>query len=119
MKAIQRRFPGATGYSAQNLWRMRQFFETHKDKPKLSALLRELSWTHNLVVMGKCKRDEERERGHQCRVGAGKVHSAWASQHSAFLVDASAAGGLPSRFPVIINEALIETRPATTPVTQF
>jgi predicted nuclease of restriction endonuclease-like (RecB) superfamily len=60
-ETIQRRFPGVTGYSAQNLWRMRQFFETYQDKPKLSALLRELSWTHNLAVMGKCKRDEERE----------------------------------------------------------
>ena len=30
-------------YSAQNLWRMRQFFETYRDQPKLSALLRELS----------------------------------------------------------------------------
>ena len=31
-----------------NLWRMRQFFETYRDQPKLAALLRELSWTHNL-----------------------------------------------------------------------
>ena len=40
---------------------MRQFFETYRDQPKLSALLRELSWTHNLLIMSKCKRDEERE----------------------------------------------------------
>lgn len=58
---IQRRHPNARGYSAQNLWRMRQFFETYRDRPKLSALLRELSWTSNLMVLGKCKRDEERE----------------------------------------------------------
>ncbi len=30
-------------------------------EPKLSALLRELSWTNNLLILGKCKRDEERE----------------------------------------------------------
>jgi len=29
--------------------------------PKLSALLRELTWTHNLPILGKCKREEERE----------------------------------------------------------
>jgi predicted nuclease of restriction endonuclease-like (RecB) superfamily len=57
---IQKRFPGASGYSAQNLWRMRQFFETYRDASKLAALLRELPWTHNLLIMGKCKRDEER-----------------------------------------------------------
>jgi len=29
-------------FSAQNLWRMRQFYETYRDDPKLSPLLREL-----------------------------------------------------------------------------
>ncbi len=60
-KTIQRRFPTMRGYSAQNLWRMRQFFEAYRDQPKLSALLRELSWTHNLLILGKSKREEERE----------------------------------------------------------
>ncbi len=58
---IARRRPNARGFSAQNLWRMRQFYETYRAQPELSSLLRELSWTHNLFVMGKCKRDEERE----------------------------------------------------------
>jgi len=58
---IQRRYPGMGGYSARNLWRMMQFFETYRDKPKLSPLVRELSWTHNLLILSRCKRDEERE----------------------------------------------------------
>jgi predicted nuclease of restriction endonuclease-like (RecB) superfamily len=40
---------------------MKQFFETYRDQPKLAALLRELSWSHNLAIMSRCKRDEERE----------------------------------------------------------
>lgn len=60
-ETIQRRFPGMTGYSARNLWRMRQFFETYRGQPKLAALVRELSWTHNLLIMSRCKRDDERE----------------------------------------------------------
>jgi predicted nuclease of restriction endonuclease-like (RecB) superfamily len=40
---------------------MRQFFETYRRQPKLSPLVRELSWTHNLLIMSRCKRDEERE----------------------------------------------------------
>jgi predicted nuclease of restriction endonuclease-like (RecB) superfamily len=40
---------------------VRQFYETYRDQPKLSALLRELTWTHNLFILGKCKREEERE----------------------------------------------------------
>ena len=58
---IRKRQPNARGFSAQNLWRMRQFYETYRDQPKLSALLRELTWTHNLLILGKSKRDEERE----------------------------------------------------------
>jgi predicted nuclease of restriction endonuclease-like (RecB) superfamily len=50
-----------TGYSAANLWRMRQFYEVYRDQPKLAPLVRELSWTHNLLIMSRCKRDEERE----------------------------------------------------------
>ena len=40
---------------------MMQFYETYRDQPKLSALLRELSWSHNLAIMSRSKRDEERE----------------------------------------------------------
>ncbi len=58
---IRRRDPNARGFSAQNLWRMRQFYETWRGEKKLSALLRELSWTNNLLILGKCKRPEERE----------------------------------------------------------
>ena len=58
---IRNRQPNARGYSAQNLWRMRQFHQTYRDQAKLSALLRELSWTHNLLILGKCKREDERE----------------------------------------------------------
>jgi predicted nuclease of restriction endonuclease-like (RecB) superfamily len=58
---IQRRFPGLTGYSASNLWRMSQFFATYRADPKLAPLVRELSWTHNLLIMSRCKCDDERE----------------------------------------------------------
>lgn len=58
---IARREPGLRGFSSQNLWRMRQFFVTYRDDPKLSPLVRVLPWTHNLIVLGQSKRPEERE----------------------------------------------------------
>jgi predicted nuclease of restriction endonuclease-like (RecB) superfamily len=58
---IRQRLPNTRGFSAQNLWRMRQFFEAYDGKPKLSTLSRELSWSHNLAVLGRAKQDEERE----------------------------------------------------------
>jgi predicted nuclease of restriction endonuclease-like (RecB) superfamily len=53
--------PGLRGFSPQNLWRMKLFWETYHEQPILSALLRELPWTHNLSILGKAKRAEERE----------------------------------------------------------
>ena len=53
--------PGIRGYSAQNIWRMKQFFETYKDKPELSTLLRENTWSNNLHIMSKTKTDEEKK----------------------------------------------------------
>jgi predicted nuclease of restriction endonuclease-like (RecB) superfamily len=40
---------------------MRQFYETYRDEPKLAPLLRELSWSHNLLIFGRSKRPQERE----------------------------------------------------------
>ena len=45
---IQRRQPGIRGFSPQNLWRMRQFFEAYRGQPILSPLLRELPLSSNL-----------------------------------------------------------------------
>jgi predicted nuclease of restriction endonuclease-like (RecB) superfamily len=52
---------GTRGFSPQNLWRMRQFFEAYRHTPVLSTLLRELSWSANLHILSGAKRPEERE----------------------------------------------------------
>lgn len=58
---LQAEFPGRNGFSAQNLWLMRQFFNEYSDKPKLQPLVGEISWSHNLLIMARCKDDLERE----------------------------------------------------------
>lgn len=40
---------------------MKQFYETYKDFPKLSPLVREISWTNNLLIFSRCKTMEEME----------------------------------------------------------
>ena len=60
-KYIQQNEPYITGFSDKNIWRMKQFYETYKDFPKLSPLLREISWSHNLAIFSRCKTVEERE----------------------------------------------------------
>jgi predicted nuclease of restriction endonuclease-like (RecB) superfamily len=58
---IRQRYPTIRGYSARNLWRMSQFYETYRRHQTLAPLLRELSWSHHLAIMSWCKRREERE----------------------------------------------------------
>lgn len=58
---LQAEFPGRNGLSAKNLWRMRQFYVLYRDRPKLAPLVREISWAKNLVILGRCKDDLERE----------------------------------------------------------
>jgi predicted nuclease of restriction endonuclease-like (RecB) superfamily len=58
---IQTHEPEIKGFSDKNIWRMKQFYETYKDFPKLSTLLREISWSHNLAIFSRCKTAEERE----------------------------------------------------------
>lgn len=54
------REPSARGFSASNLWRMRQFWETYRDTPDLAPLVREVAWSKNLEILAGCKRHEER-----------------------------------------------------------
>lgn len=60
-KYIQQNEPEIKGFSDKNIWRMKQFYQTYKDFPKLSTLLREISWSHNLAIFSRCKTVEERE----------------------------------------------------------
>ncbi|MCK4735345.1 MAG: DUF1016 family protein [Methanophagales archaeon] len=58
---LQKEFSGIKGFSAANLWRMRNFYLTYRENEKLAPLVREISWTKNIVIMEKCKDDLEQE----------------------------------------------------------
>lgn len=58
---IKKHHPQLRGFSDKNLWRMKRFYETYQDAPKLSTALREISWSHNLTIFSRCKTMEERE----------------------------------------------------------
>ena len=58
---IQTQEPGLRGFSASNLWRMRQFAELYRGKEELAPLVRVLTWTHNLLILNRCRSMEERE----------------------------------------------------------
>lgn len=58
---IKKDFPDAQGFSARNLWNMRNFYIEYKDNEILQPLVAEISWTKNIVIMEKCKESLERE----------------------------------------------------------
>lgn len=58
---LQEQQPDLQGFSAPNIWRMKQFYEMYATNTKLSTLLRELPWSANLHILSKCKSIEEKE----------------------------------------------------------
>ena len=55
------RLHGIKGFSAKNLWRMRQFHDLYADYQKLSTLLREIPWSSHLHIMSGTRSPRERE----------------------------------------------------------
>lgn len=54
--------PGLRGFTRRNLFRMRQFYEVYRGHAELvSALLTQVPWTQNLIILSQCKLPEERE----------------------------------------------------------
>lgn len=58
---LQNEFPGIKGFSARNLWRMRDLYVSYSDNPKLPPLVAEISWSNNLIILEKCHDNLERE----------------------------------------------------------
>jgi predicted nuclease of restriction endonuclease-like (RecB) superfamily len=57
---LARTQPGLKGFTRPNLFRMRQFYDTYAGDETVSALLRQLPWTHNLIILGQSRHPEER-----------------------------------------------------------
>ena len=53
--------PKSKGFSSQNLWRMKQFYETYHENEKLSLLVREIGWTNNMLIISQTRTAEEKE----------------------------------------------------------
>lgn len=58
---LQNEFPDVSGFSASNLWRMKLFYEAYSSELKLAPLVREIGWSHNLLILERCKDSLERE----------------------------------------------------------
>jgi predicted nuclease of restriction endonuclease-like (RecB) superfamily len=55
---LQAEFPGMNGLSSRNVWRMRMFYVEYE---KLPPMVAEISWSHNILIIEKCKEENERK----------------------------------------------------------
>ena len=55
---IVQTLPGLRGFTRPNLFRMRQFYEAYPSDEIVSPLVRQLPWTHNLIILSQSKRPE-------------------------------------------------------------
>src|SRR5574344_1452398 len=59
---IGKRYPELKGFSDKNLWRMKQFYETYQNSNEIiSTLLRQISWSNNIIILSRTKSIEEKE----------------------------------------------------------
>lgn len=58
---LQKEFVDIAGFSARNLWRMRTLVEQYQQSTLiLPPLVAEIPWTHNILILEKCKDEHER-----------------------------------------------------------
>jgi len=55
---LQNEFPGMNGLSSRNVWRMRMFYTEYE---KLPPMVAEISWSHNIIIIEKCKDENARK----------------------------------------------------------
>jgi predicted nuclease of restriction endonuclease-like (RecB) superfamily len=60
-KELQNEFLGIGGFSTTNLWLMAQFYSEYQDVEVLQPLVGEISWTKHIVILNKCKNNQERQ----------------------------------------------------------
>lgn len=54
-------FPGVGGFSRRNVFYMREFFLLYRDDVKVQPLVAQVGWSHNLIILQRCKDPQERE----------------------------------------------------------
>ena len=58
---LQREFVGVQGFSARNLWYMRNLYDQYFESSLiLQPVVAEIPWTHNILILEKCKDEHER-----------------------------------------------------------
>ena len=60
-KDLQNEFPGITGFSRSNIFRMKSFYEIYKGNEKVAQVVQQLGWGQNIELFTKIKDETQRE----------------------------------------------------------
>lgn len=60
-KELQKEFPEMAGFSEANLWLMAQLYTEYNGDENLEPVVREISWSKNIIILKKCKSSHERQ----------------------------------------------------------
>lgn len=60
-KDLRREVKNAAGFSRRNIFYMREFYTRYSGNPKVQPLVAQIAWTHNLIILQRCKDPLERE----------------------------------------------------------
>jgi predicted nuclease of restriction endonuclease-like (RecB) superfamily len=58
---LRNEFHGIGGFSARNIWYMRDFYLAYYQNEILQPMVAEIGWSHNIYIFERCKDDLERE----------------------------------------------------------
>ena len=58
---MKRKYPTLKGFNRAGIYRMKQFYETYKDSEIVAPLVRQISWTNNVLILGATNSMEEKE----------------------------------------------------------
>jgi len=58
---LQAEFPGISGFSRRNIFYVRELYLCYRDQEKVQPIVARIGWSHNLIILQKCK--DKRRRG--------------------------------------------------------
>lgn len=105
---LSQEYSGFKGYSPDNLWRMRMFYLEYKDNTKLAQLVPELPWGHNILIMQKVKKAEEREYYITASIKNGWSRNVLLNQIKAKAYQKQKLAPKQHNFPIVLPSHLAE-----------
>ena len=52
---IKVKYPNLSGFDRTGIYRMKQFYEMYRDDIIVAPMVRQISWSNNIIIMRRCK----------------------------------------------------------------